>query len=423
MALALERTSPGVAWRVHVGYEFRDPLLTDVLERLPAHEPVDVLPMYVADSAFTHALARTTMTAWLARRSERCAPVRVLPPLPIETLAELSAAHVFRELAKRGITPGEDWAMVLAAHGTLLDPPRPYETGRIATEALARALERRLLPRFGRVTLGRLNHVYGGRWTEPPADRALRDLAAEGYRKVVYFPFGFLTDNAESLLEGRIALSTQPGLYHVHLPCLNEDPSLMHALARHAVFHAAEAADSEIVCHAGPTAPVVERRTYARGERVGRSAPVETRRIGWTPEGRSVLGAGLLHHQHAAGCVRHHMARHTAQYQLGQTGTPMRADHDQVGCFVVRGAEDHLAGVARLDAALGRNRGIFQHLLGPGGELLVRLGFLTLHRVQGPGGAHLQSRVGHDFARHGRDQDDPRAAGPAHALHEPQRRL
>src|SRR5205085_11488246 len=111
------------------------------------------------------------------------------------------------------------------------EQPKPYETGRIATGALAAAIERRVGARFGYVTMGWLNHIYGGRWTEPPADQALKHIAEAGFENVVYYPFGFLADNAESLLEGRVAPRTQPGLAHVHIRCLNGDPALALAFA------------------------------------------------------------------------------------------------------------------------------------------------------------------------------------------------
>ena len=200
LARLLAAREPETSWRVHVAYEFRDPLLTVVLDAIPAREPVEVIPMYVADSAFTHALSRATLEAWLARRfpAGRPASARVLPPLGEEPLAAISARHVLDELARLGLAPDREWALMLAAHGTLLEPPRPYETGRLATERVCAGIARRLAPHFGMVTNGWLNHVYGGRWTEPPADVALRSIAAAGYRRVAYFPYGFLADNAET---------------------------------------------------------------------------------------------------------------------------------------------------------------------------------------------------------------------------------
>ncbi len=233
LAAALARKDPGTEWRVHVAYEFRDPLLTALLDRLPGDEPVDVLPMYVAESAFTHAISRRTVEAWRrAAGARRTAPVRVLPGLDEEAFAEVAAGHVLDEIRRRGIG-GDDWAMVIAAHGTLLEPAKPIDTGRGATECVAAGVTERCSGHFGRIQIGWLNHVYGGEWTKPPANEALRMVAEAGYRKVVYFPFGFSADNAESQLEGRIALRTQPGLEAVHLPCVNDTPAFIDALAGH----------------------------------------------------------------------------------------------------------------------------------------------------------------------------------------------
>ena len=230
---ALAAQAPEIEWRVHVAYEFRDPLLPAMLDSIPPGESVDVLPMYVADSAFTHEISRRTVAEWLERRfpAGRPAPVRVVMGPDAEEFATIAAGFVLRQIKARRIG-GSDWALVLAAHGTLMNPPKPYETGRVATEQIAAMIGEHTAGSFGIAQIGWLNHVYGGKWTEPSADLALRGVAELKYEKVVYFPFGFAADNAESQLEGRIALRTQPRLEAQHLPCLNDAPDYMQALAR-----------------------------------------------------------------------------------------------------------------------------------------------------------------------------------------------
>jgi protoheme ferro-lyase len=230
LASALAARAPGVGWHVHVAYEFRDPLLTTLLRRLAAGEPVDIVPMYVADSAFTHEISRATLERMAPALGARAAAIRVLPPLPEPVFAEVAARHIEREIQARGIG-GRDWALMLAAHGTLLEPPRPMETGRLATERICAAITERLKARFGLIRNGWLNHVYGGRWTQPPADEALKEIAEAGFRRVVYFPYGFSADNAETELEGRLALRTQPRLESVHLPCVNAGREYLEAFA------------------------------------------------------------------------------------------------------------------------------------------------------------------------------------------------
>ncbi|HVP38715.1 MAG TPA: ferrochelatase [Candidatus Saccharimonadales bacterium] len=227
----LERLEPGTRWEVRPAYEFRDPLLVDAIRALPDGAPVDVVPMYAACSAFTHDLSRRLLAGLpvgaLGRRA-----VEVLPPLPEPQLAAVMVNHLLVAMDRLKLRGGADCALVLAAHGTLLRPPRPFETGRAATERLYGLVRDKLHGHFGRVQNCWLNHVYGGEWTRPAADEALADLAREGFRRVVYFPYGFLADNAESELEGRQVLRTQPGMEAHHLPCLNEDPALAKLIAR-----------------------------------------------------------------------------------------------------------------------------------------------------------------------------------------------
>ena len=65
----------GNGWTAHVAYEFRNPQLETVLRAIPADEAVFVVPMYAADSAFTHALSRqTAMRVNGSRRTPRPRP-------------------------------------------------------------------------------------------------------------------------------------------------------------------------------------------------------------------------------------------------------------------------------------------------------------------------------------------------------------
>jgi len=228
---ALALADGGTPWQVHVAYEFRNPLLGDVLAGIPADEPVFVAPMYAADSAFTHALSRDTAAAH-ETTAARASGVRVMDALDVELLAELSAEHVLHHAGEGDLWRGQDVALVLAAHGTVLNPPKPIDTGLAATEALCGAIAARVEGHFGMVVNGWLNHTRGGKWTDPPIEEALAKVADAGYSRVVYFPYGFLADNAESELEGRVALAGQPAIESLHLPCLNDSPRFLEALAR-----------------------------------------------------------------------------------------------------------------------------------------------------------------------------------------------
>ncbi|HUF46444.1 MAG TPA: ferrochelatase [Vicinamibacterales bacterium] len=225
----LAETGDGRSWRVHVAYEFRRPLLAEVLDAIARDEPVWVAPMYAAESAFTHALSRGTADKHEAATARG---VRVLDALDADALADLSAAHVLEHTRADDRWRGSDVALVLAAHGTVLDPPRPIDTGLAATEALRQAITERLADHFGMVVNGWLNHTRGGQWTDPPIETTLERVANAGYSRLVYFPYGFLADNAESELEGRVALERHDAIEALHLPCLNDSSALAEALAR-----------------------------------------------------------------------------------------------------------------------------------------------------------------------------------------------
>jgi protoheme ferro-lyase len=223
---ALARRS-GDAWKIHVAYEFRDPLLPALIQQLPPAEPVTVVPMYAADSAFTHELTRASIRHLNAQRP---APVTVLEPIDVETLITISVNHLMRQIGEDGITTASS-ALVLAAHGTLLEPQKPIDTGREATERLCAGIQESLSDRFGTIAYGWLNHSRGGKWTDPPIEETLKRVKEAGYRDVVYYPYGFLADNAESQLEGKLAAAGQPGLNVRFVPCLNGSSELADAIA------------------------------------------------------------------------------------------------------------------------------------------------------------------------------------------------
>lgn len=224
---ALDRAAPA-GWRVHVAYEFRDPTLAAVVEALPAGDAVLVVPQYAVDSAFTHGLAHDAA----ARLNGRGARVDVVPPIEIEEQATLHVDHIRQEVARVSAVRPSEAALVLAAHGSVVDPPPSYRTGERGTRAIADRIAQRLAGEFASTVLGWLNHRAGGTWTSPAVEEALTTLRAQGCREVVYYPFGFLADNAESQLEGRVALRAAGFTGVAHLPCLNDSETLTHALAR-----------------------------------------------------------------------------------------------------------------------------------------------------------------------------------------------
>jgi protoheme ferro-lyase len=218
-------------WQIHVAYEFREPLIGPLIKSLPREQLVVVAPMYAADSAFTHDLSRTAVEQL---GGSRPAPIIVLPAIDGDQLANISAKHVMHTLDADGAKTSS-MALVLAAHGTLLKPAKPIETGLVATEQLRQGIEQRLKAGFGMVANGWLNHTRGGKWTDPPIEETLKRVSDAGFREVVYYPYGFLADNAESQLEGQLAAAARPELKVRFIPCLNESPELADAIASQVV--------------------------------------------------------------------------------------------------------------------------------------------------------------------------------------------
>lgn len=228
---ALGRRAADDGFKIHVAYEFREPLLPSLIKRLPRKETVIVVPMYAADSAFTHQLTRMSIKHLDKRRP---APIIVLEPIDVDTLIKISVDHLMHTIAEDKIMPATS-ALVLAAHGTLLEPEKPIETGRIATEKLCAGIQDSLSNVFGMIANGWLNHSRGGKWTEPPIEETLKRVKDAGYRDVVYYPYGFLADNAETQLEGKIAAAGQSGLRVRFVPCLNGSYELAEVIASQVV--------------------------------------------------------------------------------------------------------------------------------------------------------------------------------------------
>jgi len=228
---SLAQKSGDERWKIHVAYEFRDPLLPSLIKKLPRNEPVIVVPMYAADSAFTHALTRDSIKDLDKGRG---APITVLPSIDVDTLIKVSVDHLMHTIAGDKVAT-QSAALVLAAHGTLLKPEKPIETGLVATDRLRAGIQDSLAGSFGMIANGWLNHSRGGKWTDPPIEETLQRVSDAGYRDVFYYPYGFLADNAESQLEGQLAAAAQAGLRVRFVPCLNGSERLADVIASQVV--------------------------------------------------------------------------------------------------------------------------------------------------------------------------------------------
>jgi protoheme ferro-lyase len=237
---ALRERIPDLQISVIPAYEFRKPDLTDALRDLERRgcERAVIVPMYVDDGDFTHGMTRLALEdasrrvpGWDGSCLEFCG---ITDDGWGGRCAEALASFCLEKARERGIeTPASDWAILLAAHGTVVSPLPGVDTGLDRFTSILNALKRSLRPHFGLVRIGWLNHTRGGTWTSPAVEDALALIQARGYRNLAYFPWGFTTDNAETALEGRMFIEeTDPPFERVeHLPCINTDDRLIDLVA------------------------------------------------------------------------------------------------------------------------------------------------------------------------------------------------
>jgi ferrochelatase len=236
---AVTSARPGVKWDVRAVYEFRRPFLPEILAEFAKNPPdkILVLPLYVAESDYTHNISRNDFAAY---RSKAKSAGRWLPDPAYalrfgydEAMADAFADFALRYCAERGWDDAKmaGAAFVMGAHGTLAFPKVGVESGRKETSYFFGLARERLKSRFKTIRLGWLNHKFGGEWTSPDVETLAKELWEKGIRRLVYFPFGFFADNAESQLEGKMILRNHAWEEYLHLPCPNDDPAVMRRLA------------------------------------------------------------------------------------------------------------------------------------------------------------------------------------------------
>jgi protoheme ferro-lyase len=241
LAAELDRRGHSKHLVVTSAYEFRRPGLAEALRAL-RHQGCShacVVPMYIADGDFTDGMTRIGVELAL-RRSKNWADHHVSycslsgSDAAADHLARTLADHCLTSMSERGLrTPAKDWAIMLAAHGTVVTPPPGVDNGLLPFGRVLSRLRSILRPHVGLVRVGWLNHTRGGKWTTPAIGHALPCVQNRGFRNLVYFPWGFTTDNAETALEGRIALRDLKTPFDrvEYLPCLNTSGAFVSLLA------------------------------------------------------------------------------------------------------------------------------------------------------------------------------------------------
>jgi len=234
---ALDERRDGHTWRLHIAYEFRNPSLEMVLQSLvnQKNERLILLPMYLPISDFTSGISQRDFQQFQQQNG------RPLPEAKTVTfrkchleISRIQAEFVRRQIRSLGWTTERcrQAGLLLGCHGTVMTPPPGIaDAGYCDTKQAYDNLERELQSDFQSVAIGWLNHRLGGEWTSPTLEASARAMIEGGVREFVYFPFGFLADNAETQLEGRVVLRNLGIESYHHLPCVNDDPAFMNFVA------------------------------------------------------------------------------------------------------------------------------------------------------------------------------------------------
>ncbi|MFM8795840.1 MAG: ferrochelatase [Betaproteobacteria bacterium] len=229
----------GLDITVRPAMRYGNPSVASVLDDLKAGgvQRIQILPLYPQYAAATTASAQDAVMAWSARQ-RRMPEWRFVNhyhdhPGYIQALAGRVRAH----WAQHGRSP----KLLLSFHGVperslhLGDPYHCecYKTARLLREALGLAESEVVVTfqsRFGKA-----------KWLEPYTEPTLIRMAQEGCERVDVMCPGFTSDCLETLeeiaQEAQHAFLTSGGKAFHSIPCLNDEPAWIEALASIAEQH------------------------------------------------------------------------------------------------------------------------------------------------------------------------------------------
>ncbi|MGC9328885.1 MAG: ferrochelatase [Candidatus Hinthialibacter sp.] len=249
---ALNARNDGNAWRVHIAYEFRRPSLDEVLRQIrdQACEQLILVPMYLPISDFTSGISQRDFQRFQEANGRPLPEARMVVFRSCHReISHVMADYVRRQLENLGIMGEQrkEYGLLLGCHGTVMTPPPGIsDAGYCDTKQAYDNLEEELKPEFKSVAIGWLNHRLGGEWTSPTLHASVQTMLDQGIENLIYFPFGFLADNAETQLEGRMILRDLGVEKYHHLPCVNDDPKFMEFLVERIMQESARENSGEI---------------------------------------------------------------------------------------------------------------------------------------------------------------------------------
>ena len=238
-ALSTALAAAGHAVLVRHAMRYGNPSVASVMDSLRADGAtrVLVLPMYPQYAAATTASVGDAVMRW-AQQSRRVPELRFVgeyhdDPGYITALAERLQAHWQEH--------GRGDKLVLSFHGV---PERSLHLGdpyHCQCHVTARLLGQRLGLAPGQMLVTFQSRFGKAKWLEPYTEPTLRQLAADGVKRVDVMCPGFVADCLETLeeiaQEAREAFLQGGGEQFSYVPCVNDSAPFVQALAALALKH------------------------------------------------------------------------------------------------------------------------------------------------------------------------------------------
>jgi ferrochelatase len=224
----------GNTFRVHVAMRYGGPSIRDVTRKLFGVDcrRLVVLPMYPQYSAATTASGLDALFAALARQ-------RVLPAFRVINhfyndpgYIDAVARSIARTIESAALTPEFS---LLSFHGLPLSCVERGDPYREQTETTARMIAERLGWSASQWRLTYQSRFGKEPWLTPYTDEMLKETARAGLKTVLVATPGFTADCLETIdeigYEGAMDFLSSGGRVLLRVPCVNDDPAFVAALA------------------------------------------------------------------------------------------------------------------------------------------------------------------------------------------------
>ena len=216
------------------GFLYAHPTVAECLEELDGHDVLAV-PLSPFSSRLTSGKYREALDAAQATEAGR----KLNDGRPIPLVEGWYAERGFVQAISRRVAEALDgcdvneWVVLFTAHNVPLETVAEGDPYVEQLQQTIAQLVPAIMPgdwRFAFQSKGR----GGGEWLEPEVDDMVRTIAADGWKKILVVPVGFVSDNVETLYDLDIMLREQVeslGMEYRRSAAPNDSPPFIDALA------------------------------------------------------------------------------------------------------------------------------------------------------------------------------------------------